>query len=174
MDGKIVRRDPQRVAGLALGEGVEQGLANIDVERISELVFLGFLQAVALRPAQSGCVAAPATLVEHLKDLAQRFIADLPYSFGCESGAVAGPHDVTFFLQHLLDTFQIFEVLVGLLSQQVADLFEVEFGGIAHTALAPAEKTLQTAQLTDELARLARAHALRSLHPALVPEPLQL
>ena len=52
MHGKIFRRDAQRLARFAPFQGVQQRLADIDVQRIAVLVFFGFFHAVALGAAQ--------------------------------------------------------------------------------------------------------------------------
>ena len=55
---------------------------------------------------RSGCrVVAPAAFVEHLKNFAQRLVADLAHAFGSEPEAVIGADDVTFVFERLLDAF---------------------------------------------------------------------
>ncbi|MBI2211338.1 MAG: hypothetical protein HYU47_12230 [Deltaproteobacteria bacterium] len=117
---------------------------------------------------------APAVSVEHLKDLSQRLVADLAHSLGRELEPVRGAHQVAFLLQALLDAFEVFEVLVGLLSQKLADLIEIQCGQISHASLAPAQKLLQPLELAQDLARLAHPHSLRAMKRILVEKLFQL
>ena len=119
-------------------------------------------------------MVAPAAFVQHLKDLAQRLVADLAHAFRRQFEAVTRADDVALFFEHLLDAFEIFQVLVGFFAKQLANLLEIELGRIAHAALAPAEKTLQAAQLPEDLTRFTHAHALGALKRVLIHELFQL
>ena len=105
---------------------------------------------------------APTALVEHLKNFPQRLVADLSHAFGRQTKAVIGADDVTFVFERLLDALEVFQMLVGFVAEDLAQFFEIELGRIAHAALAPAQKAFETAQLAQDLAGFAHAHALGS------------
>ena len=174
MHGKIFGRDPQGLAFFAFFQRVQQRLADIDVERIAVLVFFGFLHAVALGAARRRGVIAPTAFVEHLKNFAQRFVADFSHALGREPEAVVGANDVAFVFERLLDALQIFQILVGFFAENFAQLFEIELRGIAHAALAPTEKAFEAAQLIQNLPRFAHAHTLGTLESELVHKLFQL
>ena len=47
----------------------------------------------------------PAALIEHLKNFAQRLVADFSHALRREFQALISADDVAFLFEHLLDTF---------------------------------------------------------------------
>ena len=60
---------------------------------------------------------APAAFVEYLKNFAQRLIADFAHASRRQFKTVASANDIPLFFKCLLDAFQVFQMLVGLIAQ---------------------------------------------------------
>ncbi len=65
-------------------------------------------------------------------------------------------------------------MLIGLFAENLAQFLEIELGGVAHAALAPAEKPFQPAQLAENLTGITQAHALGALKGKLIHQLLEL
>src|SRR5262249_53671068 len=63
---------------------------------------------------------------------------------------MVGPDDISLFFKHLLDAFEIFQVLVGFFTQELANFFEIELRRIAHAPLSPPEKTLHARRFSQD------------------------
>ena len=73
----------------------------------------------------------------------------------------------------MFDSSQVFEVLVGLFAEQIADLLQVEIRMVPHASLSAPDELLQAPQLTQYLSGLAHPHSLRSVKGILLEQFLQ-
>ena len=144
------------------------GLTDIHVERVPKNVFFGLFQQRPLISQLGGVVSAPAVLVEHLKDFSQGLIAYLPHTLWGQFQALPGLHQVALFDHHLLYALEVLEMFVGLFSQQLADLRQVQVGQVSHAPLSPPEKLLKPPHLTQDLPRFPHPHLLRPAKGILV------
>ncbi len=150
---EVVGGEAHRDARAVALHRVHQGLAQLEQERVAELVGLDLVGAVAARPPPLERVAAEAIALEVSEDVAQGLVADLADGPRGQLEPVAFPLEIAGFLQLLGHLAQALEVAGRLLAQELLDLLRVdllEVVGIAHLLDLPLE-LVELAELVHQL-----------------------
>src|SRR5206468_11834106 len=115
MDLEVGRVDAHRRARALALDGVHQRLAQVEQERIAELVGLRLVELVAAGAPPVHRVATEAVALEPGEDVAQRLVADLPDGARRQLQLVAVALEVPRLLEALGELAQSLQVLARLL-----------------------------------------------------------
>ena len=152
MDLEVGRVDAHRRARALALDGVHQRLAQVEQERIAELVGLRLVELVAAGAAPVHRVAAEAVALEPGEDVAQRLVADLPDGARRQLQLVAVALEVPRLLEALAQFAQSLEVLARLLAEQPLHALGIHVLELLQRADAPhlALEVVQLLQLLHE------------------------
>ncbi|GBD13701.1 hypothetical protein HRbin24_01737 [bacterium HR24] len=119
VDLEVVLAQAHRHLGALPEHGVEDGLAQVQVEGVAELVALGVLGALGARAPFAGGVLAVGRLLDLGVDLAEGLLADAADGLGGQLPLLAATADVARLLQHLQHLLELTKGLVGLFAQEL-------------------------------------------------------
>ncbi len=129
-----IRRSPRRGAGrrrvLLAAEGVEQRAAQVEVERVAELVRLGRLVALPSPAAAVDAVAAERVALEPREQVVEDLLADPPAAARGQLQPLAVAGQVAGLLEPPGEVVERIELARGVVAEQVADLVAIDRGEV--------------------------------------------
>ena len=130
-DAAVARRGPGGRRVLLAAERVEQRPAQVEVERVAELVRLGRLVALPSPPAAIDPVTAECVALEPREQVVEDLLADPPAAARRQLKALAVAGQVAGLLEPPGQVVERLEVAYGVVAEQVADLVAVDRGQVA-------------------------------------------
>ena len=126
LDPPIAARGTGRRRVLLAAQGVEQRPAQVEMERVAELVRLGRLVALPSPPAAIDPVAAERVPLEPREQVVEDLLADLAAAARGELQPLAVTREVAGFLEATREVVERIELARGVVAEQVAHLGAID------------------------------------------------
>ena len=130
VDPPIAARGARRRSVLLAAEGVEQRAAQVEVERVAELVRLGRLVALPSPAAAIDPVATERVALEPREQVVEDLLADLAAAARGQLQPLAVAGQVAGFLEPPSEVVERIELARGVVAEQVAHLVAIDGGQV--------------------------------------------